>query len=121
MVVEILVPLGFFLVVFGVTFVIVLFRHRNRKAGQETLRAAIEQGQTLDRETVQSLTGYAPPSGDQDLRRGLILLAIALATVGFGWLLNEPETSRVFYGSALFPGLVGLAYIAMTRFSSRTV
>lgn len=117
---EIFIPIAFFLAVFGITYVIVLFRYRSRKVGQATLRAAIEQGQALDAETVQSLTGYSPPSGDRDLRRGLILLAIALATLGFGWLLEDPEASRVFYGTALFPGLVGLAYVLMTRFSDRT-
>lgn len=117
--VEILVPIAFFLAVFGITYVIVLFRYRGRKVGQATLRAAIEQGQSLDAETVQSLTGYLPPSGDRDLRRGLILLAVALATLGFGWLLDDPDASNVFYGTALFPGLVGLAYLLMTRFTSR--
>ncbi len=117
---EIFIPLGFFLATFAITYVIVLFRYRGRKAGQATLRAAIEQGQTLDAETIQSLTGYSPPSGDRDLRRGLILLSIAIATVGFGWLLDEPDATKVFYGTALFPGLVGLAYIVMTRFSGRT-
>lgn len=116
---EIFIPLSFFLATFGITYVIVLFRHRNRKVAQATLRAAIEQGQSLDPETVQSLTGYAPPSGDRDMRRGLILLAIALATLGFGWLLDEPDASKVFYGTALFPGLVGVAYLVMTRLSGR--
>ena len=49
---EIFIPLGFFLATFAITYVIVLFRYRGRKAGQATLRAAIEQGQTLDSETV---------------------------------------------------------------------
>lgn len=117
---EIFIPLGFFLAVFATTYVIALFRYRGRKAGQATLRAAIEQGQTLDSETIQALTGYSPPSGDRDLRRGLILLSIAIATVGFGWVLDDPDAAKIFYGTALFPGLVGLAYVVMTRFSGRT-
>ena len=117
---EIFIPLFFFLATFGITYVIVAFRYRSRKAAQATLLAAIEKGHTIDPETVQSLTGYSPPSGDRDLRRGLILLSIALATVGFGWLLDEPDAAKVFYGTALFPGLVGLAYLVMTRFPSRT-
>ena len=116
---EIFIPLGFFAATFGITYVIVLFRHRNRKAAQATLRAAIEQGQALDAEMVKSLTGYSPPSGDRDLRRGFLLLAIALATLGFGWLLDDEDASIVFYGTALFPLLVGIAYLLMTRFRNR--
>lgn len=120
MYVEIFVPIAFFLAVFGVTYVILLFHHRNRQATQATLRAAIDKGHTLDPDTVQSLTGFAPSSGDRDLRRGLLLLAIALATFGFGWLLDDEDASFVFYGTALFPLLVGIAYLLMTRFTSRT-
>ncbi|MEL6200271.1 MAG: DUF6249 domain-containing protein [Pseudomonadota bacterium] len=117
---EIFIPLAFFAATFGITYVIVLFRHRNRKAAQATLRAAIEKGQELSPEVIHSLTGQAPPSGDRDMRRGLVLLAVALATIGFGWLLDDEDASMVFYGSALFPLLIGLSYLLMTRLGSRT-
>lgn len=90
---EIFIPLAFFAATFGITYVIVLFRHRNRKAAQATLRAAIEKGQELSPEVIHSLTGQAPPSGDRDLRRGLVLLAIALATIGLAgcWTTKTPQ------------------------------
>ena len=116
---EILVPIVFFATVFGITYAIVAFRHRNRKAAQATLRAAIEKGQELSPEIVQSLTGYAPPSGDRDMRRGLVLLAVALATLGFGFILPDEEATAVFMGVALFPLLIGIAYLIMTRLTPR--
>lgn len=116
---DLLIPIVFFGTVFAITFVVVWYRHRTRAAAQETLRLAIQQGQSLDSETIQTLTGYTPPSGDRDVRRGVLLLAVAAAIAGFGVLLDEPDASGSLYGTALFPLLIGGAYLLMSRLARR--
>lgn len=117
---DVLIPLVFFGVTFGITYVVLLFRHRNRKIAQQTLLAAIDKGQQLDTEVVQSLLGGPPSSGDRDMRRGLVLVAIALATCGLAILIDDPDATPVIFGTALFPLLVGLAYLLMLRMKPRT-
>ena len=116
---DTLIPLAFFAVIFGTTYVVRMFRHRNRKMAQQTLLAAIEKGQQLDTAVVESLVGGAPASGDRDLRRGLVLVAIALATCGLAILIDDTEATPVIFGAALFPLLIGVAYLLMLRLKPR--
>lgn len=111
-----LIGIAFFLTVFGVVYCFVYFRYRTRKVMQATLRAAIERGQDLSAETVLALTGQTAPSANRDLRRGLILLAVALATAGFGVSIDDGDSTRVFLGAAMFPLLIGFAYLIISRF-----
>ena len=116
---DILIPIVFFGVMFGITYVVLMFRHRNRKMAQQTLLAAIEKGHQLDTSVVEALVGGPPASGDSDLRRGLVLVAIALATGGLAILIDEPDATPVIFGAALFPLLIGAAYLLMLRLKPR--
>ena len=57
------------------------FRYRARSEMQQTIRAAIDKGQELTPELVESLGKPAKPSKDKDLRYALIWIAVA---IGFG-------------------------------------
>ncbi|MEM7612111.1 MAG: DUF6249 domain-containing protein [Pseudomonadota bacterium] len=114
-----LVGIVFFLSIVGVIAIIARYRFRARRDTQLTLRAAIDKGQPLSEDMIRSLTGDAPPSHMRDLRRGLTLLAIAIALVGFGLMLDEDDATPVFVGAALFPLLVGAAYVLMYRLGGR--
>ena len=59
------------------------------------------------------------PSKDKDLRRGLIWFAIGLALLILGAAINEPDAMGPIMGSAAFPGMIGLAYLAMWRYGAR--
>jgi hypothetical protein len=75
-----------------------------------TIREAISR----DNDSVQALLAGVEeqqPSGSNDDRTALVLLALALALFLFGLIQGDPEDLRNLGGAALFPGLVGLALL----------
>jgi Ca2+/Na+ antiporter len=115
---ELWIPIVMFVsiaVVFSLWF---YFRYKARVETQHTFRLALEKGSELTPEFIKQLA-EPEPSKDRDLRRGLIWLALGLALLILGAVINEPEATRPIMGSASFPGLIGLAYLAMWRYGAR--
>ena len=99
------VPIVFFLCVLGIVAVSLFFATRREFSRQETIRAAIEKGQELTDEIVQSLT----PKRSKN-----IALYIALPTVGlsialliFGLGIGDSEAAW----AAVFPFFLGVGII----------
>lgn len=110
---EELVPIVLFLVIGVVISLYCFFRYRYRVAVQATVRGAVERGQDLTPELLEAIGGINI-SPDQDLRRGLIWLALGLATATASQLV-EPDLLAI----AAFPLFVSVAYIALWRFTGR--
>jgi len=114
-----LVPIAVFVMVAVIVVVPRYLKSLERQKMAETLRAAIEKGQPLPPEMINVLTADVkpPPSPQRDLRRGMILLAVALALVVMGLLVGqgEPDATYPMIGLAAIPGFIGLAFIAMSR------
>ena len=58
---------------------------------QQTIRTAIDKGQELTPELIESLGSPQRPSKDRDLRHALIWLAIALGIALFGFAMGSIE------------------------------
>lgn len=116
---ETLIPITLFLMPVFIVGIVMFFGSRNRAAVLETVRAAAQAGQQLSPETIRAL-GMPRRNKGGDVRWGIILLAIAIAFSILGWTINaatdEPEAFQIMLGVASFPGLVGLALIAMGVF-----
>jgi Na+/H+ antiporter NhaD/arsenite permease-like protein len=114
-----LVPIAVFVMIAVIVVVPRYLRSLERQKMAETLRAAIEKGQPLPPEMINMLTADVkpPPSPQRDLRRGMLLLAVALALVVMGLLVGqgEPDATYPMIGLAAIPGFIGLAFIAMSR------
>lgn len=97
-------------------------RSQERQKLQDTLRAAIEKGQTLPTEVIEAMTQDVKvkpkPSPQRDLRVGIIWLGVAvgLAAMGFATSFEEPDALYPTLGVAAFPGFIGLAFILMSFF-----
>lgn len=78
--------------------------HRSLRAAMATDRKLAE-----DLAAKLDIVGQrAEPRGDD--RAGLVLVAIGLATAGYGLILDDASTSTML-GVALFPSLVGAALL----------
>ncbi|MBL1431018.1 MAG: hypothetical protein COA60_005850 [Robiginitomaculum sp.] len=112
---AILIPISLFAIV-PVIVLIVSLNGRKRNADlQETVQKAIEKGVELTPESIRAL-GVKPRSQYSDLRSGVICVAIALAFIILGASIEQMAGENVLpvmIGIAAFPGLVGLALIAM--------
>ena len=121
---ELFVPLSFFfflaVIIIGPSYL----KSRDRLRMHETLRTAYEKGQPVPPEMIAALqSDRAKPAPERDLRRGIVLVAIAAAMIVLGLTINQiHETDGhalwPILGASAFPGFVGIGYIAFW-FASR--
>jgi len=117
--VETLVPLGFFASIALIFIFAFHYGHRKQQEVQETIRKAAEGGSALTPDLVRSIGAPKAPS-NTDLRRGIILITIALAIIVLGWSFEGVDEDMLsFVGIAAFPGLVGVAYLGFHFLSPR--
>jgi hypothetical protein len=109
--VAIVIPL----IVFA-SFVLVVatpfyFRHRNRRVIYDAIKMSVEKTGEADPKLIDAIThDQIGPNGD--LRRGVLLLAIALAMAAGELLFGQRDGEFSLLWLSLFPGLVGAAYVA---------
>ena len=119
--VEVLVPLGVFLMVVLIVSIPAYFKSREKREMQATVRAAIAQGQSLPPELIESLTQETvkKSSGHRDLRVGVIWLAIAIGISILAWMIGFEEGEAVYplIGMAAIPGCIGVAFIILSVFN----
>lgn len=114
---AIIIPVSLFLTIGGVIIAGFYYGHRTRRSAYETLQAVINKGDPISPEVVKAIRLPVRPR-KADLRRGLVLLAIAAAFVVMGWGVSWTEIDAreawgPMIGVASFPGLVGLAFILL--------
>jgi hypothetical protein len=110
---EIFVPLAV-MATFIVTIAMALYaQYRNKRLIIEVLRLTVEREEHIDATLVEAIARSTRAPGI-DLRRGLILLAIAAAIVVFGYCfgtLTRQALGTATMGLAAFPGFVGFTYV----------
>ena len=115
------VPISMFA---GLTVIISLFfwfRFRARSEMQQTIRSAIDKGQELSPELVESLGTSQKRSQYQDLRNGMIWIAVGAGIALFGVAMGqvEEEVTSIMAGISAMPFMIGIAYVIMWRVTER--
>jgi len=106
---------GFIMVALVTAFVAgQIFRTLRTYAAQKTLREAISRGVTVTPEMLVEAEKTAEP-GANDLRSGMVLIALALAIAGFGLIQGSTDAVKNTAGIALFPMFVGIALLLRLR------
>ncbi|ESQ84415.1 hypothetical protein AEAC466_08665 [Asticcacaulis sp. AC466] len=116
-IVAVVLALGMPVFIVGIIF---FFIFRSNAEKQKTLRMAIEKSDTLPPEFLESLKTLQkkPKTPANDLRAGLILMAIAAGLVvldaaGHGWTVGSLS------GIAAIPGFIGVALLILGIIGSR--
>ena len=91
-----------------------IFRTLRTYSAQKTLREAITRGVTVTPEMLIEAE-KTPPAGANDLRNGMVLIALSLAIFGFGLIQGSNDAIKGCSGIALFPLLVGAALLLRLR------
>jgi len=113
-----LIPIVLFLVIGGTFALAFYFKYKTRHDIQRTVQTAIERGDQLSPEIIESLaTSVASPYAD--LRRGIISLALGAAVYLAAILFDEPDVIGPLSAISMFPILVGLAYLGLWYFIGR--
>lgn len=112
--IPIIVPTVTMLVIGGTIALITYYRFRRRREVQETIRVAIEKGQELPTEFLETISSPKKrPRKDQDLRRGVVLIAVGLGIGIFGVLVGDDDAVGPLMGIGSIPFLIGLALTAL--------
>ncbi len=100
------------------------YRSQDRKRLHETVRLMVEKGQPVSSEMLASLNSapnsrYGDPQNagaSADIRRGVIMIGVALAMCGLGfalYYLTGGAATGPLVGSAAFPGFIGLGFVVI--------
>ena len=94
--------------------IIFYFLHRRGVERQKTLRMAIEKSDSLPPELLERIQSMqkAPKTPMNDVRAGLILIAISLGMIIWN-LLDNDYVLDGFAGFAAIPGLIGVALLIL--------
>ena len=122
---DIIIPVILFLVPVAIVWLFQHFALRKRIEAFQTLRFAIEKGQTITPETLESMARMSSPIAD--LRRGIVFVAISLGIAAFAGILagnrsgdEWPEVMRGLIGVAMLPLFVGSAFLGIHFFANES-
>jgi len=115
---EDLVPVFMFAAIPLTVWAVSAYRHKTHKAALDVMNTMVEKGDGLNPDIIRAM-GIRPRRKNSDLRVGLILIAIAIATILMGGAIPEKEAQQVMGGIAMFPLLVGLVYVGLWVFMGR--
>lgn len=115
---ETLVPIALFAIAPLIVWAVVAYRYKTKKAVMKLLDSMTQKGETITPATIHAL-GIRPRSRHADLRTGIVLVSLAAAFFAFGAIIGEEEAIRGLSGIAMFPLLIGAAYIGLWTFIGR--
>lgn len=123
---EDLIPIFGIFAVFGSLVAIVIgpgwIKARERREVQLTVRTALDKGQPLPAEVIETLTrdiAQNLSSRTKDLRRGVLTLAAAagIALLGYAIGMEAGEAVYPMLGVAAVPAMIGLAFVVLSFFN----
>ena len=112
-----MIPIVMFISMSVVIMVWLYLRHRNKVEMQQTFRLALDKGNELTPELVKQL-GEPEPAKDQDMRRGLIWLSLAVGLALIGVAVPDEDALRGTLAGAAIPFCIGCAYMIMYRYGA---
>ena len=115
---EVLVPFIIFTALAVIIVSAFYFSYKKRRVVYDAIKVAIEKTGSIDPALVEAIIHYnVGPYAD--LRKGVILIAVAAAFVILGYNIPDDEALRPMIGVASFPGLIGVSYILFHFFAPR--
>lgn len=114
---DILVPIVMFSVLPVCIWLVSLFNYKKRLTAHETVRHAIDSGQTVSPELIEKMSLLVDPIR-ADLRRGVLFIAFGAAFAVLGLMVGREEGEAIMpmLGAASFPVFLGLAYLGLWAF-----
>jgi hypothetical protein len=109
-------------IVFGsmtiVSFFILYFSYRKRRDMLDTVRTAIQSGQTLPASFLEALDSKSKPRPDSDLRKAVLLIALGLSGMTVLATLANQQAGRA-WSIGLVPTLLGIGYLFLWKQSQK--
>lgn len=109
---DVIVPVALFAIIPVIVWAVSAYRFKSHATTISLLDTIASKGDPITVELVETL-GVRRKAKHADLRLGLILIALAAATAIFGTVIPEEDATRIFFGFASFPFLVGLVFLVL--------
>lgn len=115
---DVLIPFTLFAALALIIISAFYFSYKKRTVTYDAIKTAIDKTGSVDPVLVDAIIrdNVGPYA---DLRKGVILMALAAGFVILGFLVDDAEAIGPMIGLASFPGLVGLAYVFFHFFAPR--
>lgn len=107
-----------FTAIAGIVITAFFFNYKKRRVVYDAIQIALEKTGTIDPALVETIMSENV-GPNADLRKGIILIAIAAAFGLLGYMIPEEDVIGPMLGVAAFPGFVGVAYVAFHFFAPR--
>jgi hypothetical protein len=114
---EILIPAIVFATGPIMVWIFAYFAFRSRKETHNTIRLAIQSGQTLPEGVMNALEHRRMPSAQGDLRKAVLLGCLGVGGALILFVANQDDPSISLLG--LVPCILGLGYLFLWRQASR--
>ena len=115
---DVIIPFVIFGSIAFISWAAFYFSYKKRIVVYEAIRVAIEKTGNADAQLIEAIA-RENVGRNADLRKGIVLVAIAIAFALLGFSIPDEEAMGPMLGVAAFPGLVGLAYISFHFFAPR--
>ena len=115
---DVFVPITLFVVIGGIFLAAYYFSYKKRSIVYDAIKVAIEKTGQVDAALVEAII-RDKIGPNADLRKGILLIAVAAAFVILGYTIDDAEAIGPLMGVASFPGLIGVCYIAFHFFAPR--
>ncbi|WP_223669518.1 DUF6249 domain-containing protein [Kangiella shandongensis] len=111
---AIVVPVTLFICTTIVLIGFFYLSHKNKRIILDTIQKSIDSGNPLTPELLEQISNVQPPRV-KDLRRGIVLLSIGVASFVAGLLFSDPDVSEAFKIIALLPGFIGIGFLIVWK------
>lgn len=112
---DVLVPIVLFSILPVCIWLVSLFNYKKRVTAHETVRHAIDSGQSISPELIEKMSLLVDPVR-ADLRRGVLFIAFGAAFGVLGLAIGDETAIMPMIGVAAFPVFLGLAYLGLWKF-----
>jgi len=112
------IPITLFIVIGLTTAAYFYWNNRNRQSIMDTVQKAMDNGKELTPELLIQLGAAVNPRA-RDLRRGIVILFLGIATVLCSMFFNDPEVVSGIRAGSMFPLMVGAGYLLVWKLNSK--
>ncbi len=115
---EFWIPIVLFIVI-GLTIASYLYwNSRNRASIMDTVQKAMDNGKELTPELLIQLGAAVNPKA-RDLRRGIVIFSIGLATILCSLFFDDPDVVSGIRAGSMFPLMIGAGFLLVWKLNSK--
>jgi hypothetical protein len=115
---EIWIPIVLFIVIGLTTASYFYWNNRNRVAIMDTVQKAMDNGKELTPELLIQMGAAVNPRA-RDLRRGIVIFSIGVATLLCSLFFADPDVVSGLRAGSMFPLMMGAGFLLVWKLNSK--